>query len=219
MQYEIIPAILVQSQEAFDMQTREISDVVSMIQLDIADGVFVDGTSWSDPDVVLEKLEIDCELHLMVSNPVEIAREWEQVPQVKRILVHYESVPEDIENIISQLQSYDWEVGVVLNLETPIDVVEPFVEELDAVQFMSIVPGKQGQPFHDEVLDKIRSFREKYPHMPISVDGHVDEDTLPKLLEAGANRFGIGSAIFHGEDVAANNVEKFKQLINKLTKH
>lgn len=210
---EIIPSILVSTKEAFLTQIRAVSGAVAMVQIDIADGQFVPNLTWADPAVIEKELEIDCELHLMVANPFAEARKWEHVPQVKRVLVHYESDPKQIREIISQLHSYGWEVGLALNIETPVEVIDELVEELDCVQFMSVHPGKQNQPFLPAVLDKIRAARAKYPTLPIAADGGVNERTIPDLLQAGATRFGPGSAVFDNERTPADNIERMKKLI------
>ena len=213
---QIIPSILVQNKEEFLQQTRAVTAVVSMVQIDIADGTFVETTTWADPLVVAAKLEIDCELHLMVADPLTEARKWEQVPQVKRVLVHYESDPAQIMNIIGQLRSYGWEVSVALNIETPIAVIDPLVAEIDCVQCMSVHPGKQHQPFLPAVIERIKNLRAKYPTLPIAADGGVNAETIPPLLKAGATRFGPGSAVFgHGDP--AENVRKLQKLIHRLT--
>lgn len=214
---EIIPSILVKTKEEFKKQADAIKESVSMVQLDIADGIFVDNTTWAEPEDVGELLEVDCELHLMVQNPLEEARTWEQVQQIKRVLVHYESDPDHIAEILAQIHSYAWEVGIVLNIETPIDVINEIVEEIDAVQFMSVHPGKQHQEFLPEVLDKIKEFHGQFPNIPISVDGHVNAETLPELIKAGATRFGPGSAVFGNDKTPKENVEELNTLIHTLT--
>lgn len=56
--------------------------------------------------------------------------------------------------------------------------------------------GRQGEPFDERVIEKIKSIRAKYPDMVISIDGGVSFDTAPELIEAGATRLVAGSAIF-----------------------
>ena len=188
-----------------------------MIQLDIADGKFVPNDTWADPDVVSERLHIDCELHLMVADPLEEIRIWEEVPQVKRVLVHYESDPDNIKDILSQVQSYGWEVGLVLNPETPIDVVDDLIEDIDALMFMGVVPGKQGQRFIPETIDRIKEAREKFPRLFIELDGAVNEDTIEDIVNAGVSAVCPGSAIFGNERKPAENVKRMRELIHRLT--
>lgn len=215
---QIIPSILVQTEQEFLEQINAIDDILPMIQLDIADGKFVPNKTWADPEVMEKSLMIDCELHLMVQDPLEEARKWEHVPQVKRVLVHFESDPENIANIVAQIQSYGWEVGVVLNPDTDIEVVDDFIEEIDAVMLMGVVPGKQGQLFISETNDKAKAIKKKYPNMFLSLDGGVNEETLPDIIAAGFDAVCPGSAVFGNDFTPRENIEKMKGIINKIEK-
>lgn len=214
---QIIPAMLVPSEDEFLKQIKAVQSDVSLVQIDIADGTFVDNKTWADPDVIGEHLEIDCELHLMVADPLTEARYWVDTPQVKRILVHYESNPETIADILAQIHSYEWEVGIVLNPDTPIDVLGEFIEEIDSVMCMGVTPGAQGQSFISETPEKIAAIKKKYPNIPVAVDGGVDEDTIPELLKSGVNRLCIGSAIFGNEKDPKGNIQQIKTLVEKLS--
>jgi len=214
---EIIPSILVKTEEEFLEQSRAVADVLNMIQLDIADGVFVPNTTWADPDVVAEHLTLDCELHLMVQDPVEEVRKWADVVQVKRVFVHYESRTDDIADVLAQIHSYGWDVGVVLNPGTPIDVLDSFLEEVDAVMFMGVNPGFQGQTLIPEVLENMKAFCAAHPHLFVSIDGSVNEETLPDILATGVCAVCPGSAIFGNDEPPKKNIERMKALIHRLT--
>lgn len=214
---DIIPSILVPNEETFLSWSKAVSSILPMIQLDIADGKFVPNETWADPDVIDEQLEIDCELHLMVADPLEEARLWEEVQQVKRVLVHYESDPENSANIVNQIRSYGWDVGLVLNPHTSVDVVDDLIEDIDSLMFMGVVPGKQGQKFIPETIERIKAVRETYPDLPISVDGAVNEDTLLDIVNAGATRVCPGSAIFGNDRTPAENVARMREMISTLT--
>ena len=215
---QIIPSILVPDEATFIAWSQSVEQILPMIQLDIADGKFVPNDTWADPDVVSERLHIDCELHLMVEDPLEEIRIWEEVPQVKRVLVHYESDPDNIADILSQVQSYGWEVGLVLNPETSIDVVDDLIEDIDALMFMGVVPGKQGQRFIPETIERIQEARKRYPNLFIELDGAVNEETLEDIVGSGVNAVCPGSAIFGNERKPAENVARMRELIEKLTK-
>jgi len=214
---DIIPSILVPDEKTFLSWTKSVEEILPMIQLDIADGAFVQNETWADPTVVDEHLNIDCELHLMVKNPLEEIRMWEEVQQIKRVLVHYESDPENIANIVSQAHSYNWEVGLVLNPDTPIDVVDDLIEEIDSLMFMGVVPGKQGQQFIPETLERIQEARKKFPDLYIELDGAVNEDTLPDIATTGVNAICPGSAIFGNDRAPAENVKRMREMISTLT--
>ena len=214
---EIIPSVLVNTEQAFLDQSRAVENCVSMMQLDIADGIFVPHTTWADPEVVEKELAIDCELHLMVAQPLIEARRWMHVPQVKRVLVHYESSPDTIADVCAHIHSYGREVGVVLNPDTPQSVIEPILEEIDTVMFMGVHPGKQGQKLIPEVLEKIKAVRFLHPAASLSIDGGVNEDTLPDIIAVGISAVCPGSAIFHNDRPPEENIARMRAIIHRLT--
>lgn len=106
----------------------------------------------------------------------------------------------------------DIEVGIALDTTTPNEKVYPLVEKIDFVQFMGIEKiGYQGQDFDARVLEKIANLREKFKRVIISVDGSVNLETAPKLIEAGANRLVSGSAIFESNDIK-KTIEQLKKV-------
>ncbi|MEK7084486.1 MAG: ribulose-phosphate 3-epimerase [Patescibacteria group bacterium] len=214
----IIPSILVQTEKEFLEQSRAVSDVLSMIQLDIADGKFVPNTTWAEPDVVSEKLEIDCELHLMVQNPLAEARKWAEVPQVKRVLFHYEAAPDTAGDVAAQIRSYGWEVSVVLNPDTPLSVLDPLLEEIDGVMFMGVNPGFQGQKLIPEVLENIQKFKAKKTSHFVEIDGGVNEDALMDIIASGVDAICPGSAIFVNDRTPRENVKRMKKIIEMRKK-
>ena len=212
---EVIPSLLVQSKEEFTKKYRGLKTSVAMIQIDIADGLFVPNTTWADPDVVQNMVKTDIELHLMVQDPLEELKKWQRVEQVKRIYVHYEST--DIKDILPTLHAYGWNIGIAINPQTESTVLEPYINEINAVMFMGVIPGKQGQPFIREVLDKIQIFRMRHPEMFVAIDGAVNNKTLPDIIEAGVDAVCPGSAIV-GNGNPAKNVKTMNNLIHTLTK-
>ncbi len=214
---DIIPSILVPNEQTFLEWSKAVEEILPMIQLDIADGKFVPNKTWADPDVVSEKLEIDCELHLMVQDPLKKIRMWDGVQQVKRVLVHYESDREHVADILNQIRSYGWEVGLVLNPDTPFDVVDDLIEDIDSLMFMGVVPGKQGQKFIPETIDRLNTARERFPELYIELDGAVNEDTLPDIAKTGVNAICPGSAIFGNDQEPAENVKRMREMISTLT--
>lgn len=212
---EIIPSILVSSEEEFKHNISGLGQSVSMIQLDIADGIFVDNTTWADPAVVQKNVQTDIELHLMVQNPLDELQRWQGVHQVKRVHIHFESI-EAVDTTIAEIREAGYEVGIALKPETPIEVLEPYINEIDAVLFLSVHPGKQGQPFLPEVLEKIQSFRKKGWNHFVEIDGGVNETTLSQIMKSGVDAVCPGSAIFkHGNP--AENIQKMETFLENNT--
>lgn len=210
---QIIPSILVYSAEEFDSQILTIKDVCQFVQIDIADGVFVEGKTWIDPAHVAKNMPIDFELHMMVQNPVEEIQRWKDIPELKHIIFHYEAV-EDISAAVQNMKAFGRKVIVCLNPDTPIEVIDSVTNDIDGVQFMSVYPGKQGQPFVENTVERIATLHAKYPSLPISDDGAVNATTIPPLFAAGARRFGPGSAVWKGD--AVKNYLSLVELIQEL---
>ena len=105
--------------------------------------------------------------------------------------------------------------AITLNPDTPVSAIEPYLNQVDMVLVMSVVPGAGGQKFIPESLDKIRRIKklldENQLHADIEVDGGINTDNVRAALDAGANIIVAGSAVFKGD--AAENVKKFKELM------
>lgn len=215
---QIIPSMLVSSQEEFETQIEAVQTSVEMVQLDLADGKFVPNTTWSDPEVARKVLKINAELHLMVADPIKTVVEWMGVPQIKRVLFHYESVAsENIAHTIRELGRGGWQVGMVLNPNTPIDVVDEHVEHLDAVMFMGVNPGFQGQSYIPQTTQRMKSLKEKYPDLFISLDGGVNLKTIPDIFSSNIDAICPGSAVFRTDKTPSENVADIRALIASLT--
>ncbi len=220
---EIIPAIIPQNFSDLEEKMSAVSGLVTQVQVDVCDGVFVGEKSWPykkipDPDLTAILKEekgfpfwesLDFEVDLMVSNPENIWRDW-LIAGANRIIIHFESASNPLslvktmrENIPSGESFLHVDIGVALNVDTPNEKIYEIVPEVDLIQFMGIAKiGFQGEPFDNRVLEKISDLRRKFPDVTISVDGGVSKKNAHELISAGAERLVAGSAIFSSENVA-----------------
>lgn len=199
MEYEIIPAILTEDFDSFAEHVSIAEEFAQTIQWDVMDGQFVEAITFNNP-AELKNLDtgMTIEAHMMVENPEEMFEGLSNAG-VDRVIVHAEAV-EDLPAILMKMDEYGFQKGVALNPETDIDDIKEVIHDLDVVLIMTVIPGASGQSFMDEQLDKVSDLRADYPELNIAVDGGVNMDTLKKAKEAGANRFGINSAIFESPD-------------------
>jgi len=211
---KIVPAILAYTKEDFERQLNKALSVSSYIQIDIADGKFTESKTWNHPKEILKMVpdNIALEIHLMMKAPIKHLRPWVKSEKVKRIIFHYSSCLLH-KKFIKICKKNEKEVFLALNPETRISKVEPLLEHIDGVQFMTVHPGKQGSPFLHGVMQKIEFFEEKYPRVYISADGGINEKNIHKLKEIGVRQFGIGSALMKG------NTEKNFQKLEKALLH
>ena len=131
------------------------------------------------------------------------------------ISVHVEACS-DVVATIEKIKASGAKAGITLNPPTPVSAIAPYLDIVDMVLVMSVNPGFGGQKFIPESLDKVKEIRrrlnEKGLKTDIEIDGGINIDNLPSVLEAGANIIVAGSSIFNGDPAA--NVKKFKEIMN-----
>ncbi len=210
---KIIPSLLVTTEDDFKYQIEAVQNAIEMVQIDLADGEFVPNITWpyQNPKQAQKYLDdIDFELHLMVSKPVEIVREWSNHPRLKRILVHYEST-DDIKSVLEEIKGDGKQAGLVINPHTPVEEVKQYFNMANSVMVMGVNPGFQGQKFLPETLEKIKEIKEIDKNIFVEVDGGVNEKTIKEIVDAGADAVCPGSAVFKDK-----NIEKNISELNKL---
>lgn len=208
---EVIPSILVKTKEELLEKILAVESHVERVHLDIADGIFV-------PNMTILGLEeageldtnLKIEVHLMVSKPENHIVRWLETPADKFIF-HVEATAQ-AQKIIDAAKEADKMVGIALNPQTLLAKIEPFIDQVDFVHFMTVEPGFYGGEFVDSVIEKIKDFHFYYPDKPIEVDGGVTPETAPKLIEAGASMLVAGSYIWESGDVG-KAIEKLKQCV------
>jgi len=187
---------------------------VDSVHLDIADGIFVPNvTILGFEEIGTVETNLAIGVHLMVSKPENHIVRWLETP-ADRFVFHIEATQRPRE-IIDAVREADKLVGIALNPQTPINHLEPLVDYIDFVHFMTVEPGFYGGKFLESVLDKVSEFHYFYPDKPIQVDGGVNLETAPKLIKAGANRLVVGSYIWESKDVG-KTIEELKKEIKSL---
>ena len=169
------------------------------VHLDIADGIFVPNETikgYSELELISTGLKFD--VHLMVKDPSGQIDNWEN-GKADRFIIHVESI--NVDGTIEDIRGRGKSVGLALNPSTPNSSVETFIQGIDLVQFMTIDPGFQGRDFIPQVVEKIRDFRQRYPAMPIAVDGGINLATAKEAISAGANIIVSGSFILKSGNV------------------
>jgi ribulose-phosphate 3-epimerase len=143
--------------------------------------------------------------HLMISRPDHYLQRFIDAGS-DMITVHVEA-DHDVAETLRRIRAAGRLAGLALNPATPISAVEPFLEQIDLLLCMTVVPGFGGQAFMPEVLEKItdaRLYREtRKLSFHIEVDGGIDANTAALCYKAGANVMVAGSSTFRAPDMAA----------------
>lgn len=177
---------------------------IKWVQLDIMDGLFVPNATWMDPsDLSKLNTKLNLEVHLMMQDPRSAILNWLCRQNVKRILVHRESVIDNsqLDELINTVKQNDREFGIVLNPDTSSESIKSYLPILDEVLLMAVRPGFSGQKFQNKILDKIRILRQWNSQIPISIDGGVNLETAPLAIKAGANRLCAASFLWKCDDL------------------
>ncbi len=180
-----------------DMINRSEAD---WLHLDIMDGVFVPNISFGFPVLkhVAKLCQKPLDVHLMIVSPEKF------IPEVKALgaymmNVHYEACPH-LHRVVQQIKEAGMKAGVTLNPATPVALLADIIRDVDMVLLMSVNPGFGGQEFIPHTLDKVRELRALIERTGssalIEVDGGVNDETAPLLVEAGADVLVTGSYVF-----------------------
>ena len=220
----IIPAILEENFDEVKRKIKLLEGVASVVQVDIVDGTIVEGKTFSD----IQRLrntnsETDINIHFMVENPLKFIKasiffnilNKTKIPTVSTLITQMIK-RDDLDNFINFSEKHGYKIGLSINSDEDVTVLEPYLKKLSVVQFMGVIPGKQGNPLIPEVLDKIKFFKKRFPDIKTQIDGGVNETTLPQILETGVDNIVVGSAIFNSEDPKEKFLE-FSSIFNERT--
>lgn len=197
----IIPTILVSSFDEFAMQARKLEGVCDYAQIDVMDGIFVPNKSFSDIEKINGlKSDLKWELHLMVADPLAEMAKWKEVKNVFRVIFHIEATA-DPEKIIAAIHGNCWQAGIALNPETPLPAIEPYLNLVDLILFLTIHPGKQGTKFLPEVKEKIKELARLDKKPLIAVDGGIKSHNIAEIKSWGVDIFCVGSALVMAKDI------------------
>jgi len=174
------------------------------LHLDVMDGHFVPNITFGSP--VIKSLKPYSKLffdtHLMIEDPDKFVEDFVQAGS-DLITVHVETTTH-LHRTIQNIKSFGVKVGISLNPATSLSYLDYVLEEIDLVLIMSVNPGFGGQKFISNVLPKIKSLRKMIEQRGldtyIEVDGGINSQTAPLVIEAGANVLVAGSAVFGMED-------------------
>lgn len=151
------------------------------IHVDIMDGKFVENKNYSFKDIHKFTKDINKKLdvHLMCEKPDMYIESYAML-NTEYITFHLEAVS-DPKRVIDLIHSYGLKCGVSIKPSTPVEMLEPYLSEVEQILIMTVEPGKGGQEFMMDMLPKIDYLKEKQTGFIISVDGGVNENTIKYL--------------------------------------
>ena len=173
-----------------------------MYHLDVVDGIFAKQKTinYEYFEQLREKSPLLFDCHLMVTEPQKVINKYIKSP-ANIITVHYESF-EDKEVMVKTLKKIKNAgkmVGLAIDLDTKIDVIDPYIKYIDLVLILAVKAGKGGQEFNKSAIDKIKYVRKLSPEILIEIDGGINEKTAPACIKAGADILSVGSYVYNND--------------------
>ena len=176
------------------------------LHMDVMDGHFVDNISFGPAFVAAVKkcTHLPLDVHLMISHPDHYFSRF--VAHARNVTVHVEA-KHDVASTLFNIRKHGCTVGLSFNPATPFERVIPFLNQIDLLLVMTVVPGFGGQSFMPETLSKVEAaaeFRSQHGlSYRIEVDGGINTQTAPQTVERGADTLVVGTFAFGANDMGA----------------
>lgn len=208
----ILPSILTEDMTEAASQLQLAAQAgLQTVQIDIIDGFYADNLTLTPADYAfLDFDQLNADFHLMVEEPMDYVYELidfkAQLP-IRVVIAQIEKMSSQ-ENYVKLVRDQGWQVGLSLDLYTPLDSIdEEVLSKLDVIQVMSVEAGQQGQKFSEHIwslIDQVVEYRAKNQFdFQIIVDGGINVVKMKKLKKLGVDSVAIGSALWQSDDFAA----------------
>lgn len=200
----------------YNLETAQID----YFHIDVMDGNFVENNNLAlmkEYALTLSHISnVGLDVHLMVENVEEVMDDY--IPlEPKIITFHYEAIgdKERVMNLIKDIKDNGIQVGIAISPETKVQEIQEFLPYIHQVLIMTVVPGKGGQKFIPEMVEKIKELKQvildnNLENLVIEVDGGINCETVKCVKSAGCDRVVSGSYITNSENYA-ESVKKLKE--------
>ena len=212
---KIAPSILSADFGQLGSEIKRLEEAgADMIHIDVMDGHFVPNLTVGPPviNTLRKYTKLPFDVHLMISPVHKYIKDYAEAG-ANIITIHPEAT-DNLQESIKHIKNFGKKVGISLNPNTQIDIIEKLLVEINLVLIMSVHPGFAGQKFIPNVLDKIKELKKikdkKNLNFDIEVDGGINFDNSKLVIEAGANILVSGTTIFK------NNKGDIKKNIDTL---
>lgn len=194
----VLPSLLLCDFGNLEREVRALQEAgVPGLHLDVMDGQFVPNFTYGMPIVaaIRRLTDLPLDVHLMIRQPEQYVAAFFEAG-ADNLTVHVEATS-DPRGLLTQIRALGAGAGIALNPGTPLATLDPCLDVADLVLVMSVEAGFGGQKFNDNSLTKLRELRPKIrPEVLLEIDGGINDTTISRAAQSGAQLFVVGSAIF-----------------------
>ncbi len=219
LEIRITPSILNADFSKLDQEIESIAGVSDLIHLDVMDDVFVPNFTFDfeSASKIIANSSLGIDAHLMVANVDEIAIQYAEIGCTS-VTIHAEAT-RDIPTTLRNIRRAGARSSLGIKPNTDISQYADLIDDVDMFLIMTVEPGFGGQKFMDNMMEKVRRTRKIIGDRPIwlQVDGGISMSTIQIALEAGADTFVVGSAVFNAPDPAQMvvSIREFAQQLSQ----
>ena len=200
----ITPSILNADFSRLNEEIDSIAGVSDLLHLDVMDDIFVPNFTFDfeAASKIINESSLAVDAHLMVSDVDLIAVQYAELGCAS-VTIHAEAT-ENIPQTLKNIRRAGSRASLGIKPNTKVEQYAEFIDDLDMFLIMTVEPGFGGQKFMENMMDKVRTTRKMIGDRPIwlQVDGGISLQTIEIALEAGADTFVVGSAVFNAPDPA-----------------
>ena len=212
----ICPSILNANFDDLPGEIEKVASTADLIHLDVMDNIFVPNFTFT-PERTIEIIEFSAlpiDLHLMIAEVDKKVSEYCSQNTVS-VTVHFEACQDPLQTL-KDIRSLGKRSGLAIKPDTPIEVVQELLQEIDMIVVMTVEPGFGGQSFMSSMMAKVEKARRYLEQRGLNdvwlqVDGGISSSTIKIARRAGADTFVAGSAVY-GSENPGNMVEKLRLL-------
>jgi ribulose-phosphate 3-epimerase len=200
----ITPSILNADFSRLDEEIKRIAGVSDLVHLDVMDNIFVPNFTFDfeSASKIIASSVLPVDAHLMVADVDQIAVSYAEIGCAS-VTIHAEAT-KNIGQTLRNVRKAGARASLGIKPKTSISEYASFVDDVDMFLIMTVEPGFGGQSFMEDMMGKVRQTREIVGDRPIwlQVDGGISMNTIEMALDAGADTFVVGSAVFNAPDPA-----------------
>lgn len=200
----ITPSILNADFSRLNEEIDSIAGVSDLLHLDVMDNIFVPNFTFDfeAASKIINESSLAVDAHLMVADVDLIAVQYAELGCAS-VTIHAEAT-ENIPQTLKNIRRAGSRSSLGIKPNTQIEQYAEFIDDLDMFLIMTVEPGFGGQKFMENMMEKVRTTRKMIGDRPIwlQVDGGISLQTIEIALEAGADTFVVGSAVFNAPDPA-----------------